>query len=92
MNEAKKQEHSRCVRVRLFGLEARVVGTKDLEVEVSAAGTSVQDLKAAMVALQPRLAGRLAGCRLAVNHEFVTDTARVHPADEVALIGPVSGG
>ena len=92
MSETANHNRSHSVRVRLSGLEARIAGQEDLEVPVSAAGTSVRDLKAALVALQPRLAERLPGCRLAVNHEFVTDTAKVHPTDEVAVIGPVSGG
>ncbi len=40
----------------------------------------------------PAQAAHLSVCRVAVNREFAASEDSVNPADEVALIPPVSGG
>jgi len=50
------------------------------------------DLRARIVACEPRLAGLLGGCRFAVNGRFAADEQTLADDDEIALIGYVSGG
>jgi molybdopterin converting factor small subunit len=45
-----------------------------------------------MFAREPRLAGLLDGCRLAVNGRFAAEGQLLAEGDEIALIGFVSGG
>ncbi len=75
--------------VRLFaGLaEAARAGSVELEWGGGTAG----DLLARLAEARPELAGRLRGCRVAVDLEFVAPDARVE-SGEVAVIPPVSGG
>jgi molybdopterin converting factor small subunit len=53
---------------------------------------TVADVRAALLASYPRLAGILPSCRLAVNQELAEETGLVREGDEVALVPPVSGG
>ena len=79
------------VRVLLFGPEAAAAGRAFVDAE-AATGATALDIKAAVARACPALAGLLGAARLAVNAEFVPEDRVVGPADEVALIGLVSGG
>jgi len=80
------------ITVRLFGPEARLVGAGSVDLDLADATPSVANVRAALVAAYPALAGHLQRVRLAVNHEFADDATPVNENDEVALIGQVSGG
>ena len=79
------------VTVKLFGAEADAAGQRAAIVSLFE-GATVADLRPALAHLLPALAGRLEGCRFAVNHAFADDDMEVRTGDEVALIGQVSGG
>ena len=77
--------------VKLFAAARELAGADALAVELPAAAT-VADLRAAVRAAAPALAGLLARSAVAVNHDFADDTRPLSPGDEVAVIPPVSGG
>ncbi len=83
--------HPQHFRVLLFGAEAQRAGRSSVDVphDGPLAAAALRDRVADAV---PSLKGRLDRCRVAVNHEFVSDTHTVVPGDEVALIGAVAGG
>ena len=76
------------VTVRLFAQVRDLFGGETVAVEAG----SVAGLRLALHALRPAAAPLLTRCRVAVNLEFVDDDHPVTPADEVAVIPPVSGG
>ncbi len=77
--------------VLLFaGVRARF-GAAELELEVPEPVT-VAGLRDRLAAAYPQLEPSLAGCRVAVDHEFADDDASIRAGQEVALIPPVSGG
>lgn len=80
------------VTVKLFGHEARSLGGREASVDMPGESPTCRDLRVALSAQHPALAASLASCRFAVNHQFVADDHAIHPGDEVALIGAVSGG
>lgn len=80
------------VDVLLFGPEAASVGAGRLGVDLPAGDTTCAQIRSAMSRLEPRLGPSLATARFAVNHQFVDDAHVITPGDEIALIGPVSGG
>ena len=79
------------VTVKLFGPEAQAAGVRQVTVNVPAPATCA-DVRRALEQQCPPLATRMSNCRLALNHDFAPDNVTVTAADEVALIGPVSGG
>lgn len=79
------------VTVKLFSAEAQAAGTREVTLDLPSAATCA-DVRRALSAAVPGVAPRLDRCRIAVNHEFAGDEAAVRETDEVALIGPVSGG
>ncbi len=60
--------------------------------EVSVVATTVGDLRAELAGRVPSAAALLSRCRVAINLDFADDDAPISPADEVAVIPPVSGG
>ena len=76
------------VTVKLFAQLRPHFGTDAVAVEAR----TVAGLRLALDALCPRAAPLAARSRVAVNLAFVGDDYAVTPADEVALIPPVSGG
>ncbi len=42
--------------------------------------------------LYPAMAPYRSVMRLAVNHEYISDSTIIHEGDEIAIITPVSGG
>jgi sulfur-carrier protein len=79
------------VTVHLFAAARDLAGADSLAVELSA-GATVADLRAELARRVPALAGLLAKSAVAVNHDFAEDGHVLQPADEVAIIPPVSGG
>jgi molybdopterin converting factor small subunit len=79
------------VTVKLFGPEARQASRPEVSVTVAHDARAIDVLEALEKACGP-LEGKIAHCRLAVNHEFVDPFKRVSAGDELALIGMVSGG
>ncbi|MEZ6029012.1 MAG: MoaD/ThiS family protein [Hyphomonadaceae bacterium] len=80
--------------VLLFGRLKDAFGAPSIEMP-EGAGTAAE-LRALLAAGNPDLAEtiRSKSVRIAVNQEMVTDeaAARITPADEVALLPPLSGG
>jgi molybdopterin synthase catalytic subunit len=77
--------------VLLFaGLRQRL-GAAQIEVEVPEPAT-VGDLRQQIRAAYPQVGDALEHCRVAVDHEFVSEAHSISVGQEVALIPPVSGG
>ena len=75
------------VRIFASAREAAGTGRDDLP------GTTVADvLDAARRRYGPHFADVLASCRIWVNGDPAAETTAVGPADEVAVLPPVSGG
>jgi molybdopterin converting factor subunit 1 len=77
--------------VHLFARARELAGAEVVAVELPPAAT-VAALRAALAARHPSLAPLLARSAVAVNHDFAGDDRPLAPADEVAVIPPVSGG
>ena len=77
--------------VLLFAAARDLAGAESAAVELPA-GATVADLRAELARRFPALASLLAKSAVAVNHDFADDTHVIGPADEVAVIPPVSGG
>ena len=77
--------------VRLFARGREIAGADAVAVELPA-GATVADLRRALGAAYPALAGLLAASAVAVNHDFAEDADVIAAGDEVAVIPPVSGG
>jgi len=79
------------VSVILFAAARDLAGADSLAVELPA-GATVADLRAELARRVPALAGLLARSAVALNHDFTEDDRVIGPADELAVIPPVSGG
>ncbi len=77
--------------VRLFARARELAGAGELAVSL-ASGSTVADLRGAILELVPALRDLLAVSAVAVNHDFATDADTLRETDEVAIIPPVSGG
>jgi molybdopterin converting factor subunit 1 len=77
--------------VMLFAAAHDIAGTDSLAVELPP-GATVADLRAELARRVPGLAKLLTKSAVAVNHDFGEDGRILEPADEVAIIPPVSGG
>ena len=78
-------------RVLLFGAEAAAAGVRKVDVPVDEDVITADELKDHLANAYPELSG-VPSCRIAVNQRFVDGNDKVAPGDEIALIGPVSGG
>ena len=80
--------------VLLFGRLKDAFGASFIPLPEGAATAAT--LRAQLIALNPDLAAMLAAksIRIAINQKLVTDeaTATLSPADEIALLPPLSGG
>lgn len=77
--------------VHLFAAARDLVGHPTVVIDLSA-GATVGDVRARLSARHPDLTRVLGRSAIAVNHEYAEDSHSVSPADEVAVIPPVSGG
>jgi MoaE-MoaD fusion protein len=78
-------------RVRCFAVLRERTGGPEMELDLPE-GATVADLKAAVEARIPELAGRLGAVRVAADYAFLGDADPLPPGAELALIPPVSGG
>jgi len=78
------------LRVSLFAGMAALAGTR--EVDIPWRGGTAADLRAAVAAAVPALAGLVAKSAVAAGTAYVADEALVPEAVSVAIIPPVSGG
>ena len=79
------------ISVQLFAVAKQLANRATVEVELSPEAT-VAELRKALVAEVPSLAGMAAQLRFAVNEEYAPDQAHIPPDGRVACIPPVSGG
>jgi molybdopterin converting factor subunit 1 len=79
------------VRIKLFAVARQRVGRDNVEIELPEMPT-VGQLRAALVENFPALAEVVTHSRLAIDNEYATDTFRIPPIAEIAIIPPVSGG
>lgn len=75
--------------VHLFAAAAERVAASRVELPLP---PTVAALRRQLTDTWPSLADLLPRCAVAVNHEYATDDQVLNPADEVAIIPPVSGG
>jgi molybdopterin converting factor subunit 1 len=79
------------VKLLLFARARDVSGADAVELELSP-GATVSDVRGALAAAYPRLAGLATRSAIAVNSDYAADDAVVPPGAEIALVPPVSGG
>ena len=77
--------------ILLFAAARDLAGADSIEVELPA-GSTIAELRRELASRFPALSGLLAKSAIAVNHDFAEDDRVLRPADEVAVIPPVSGG
>ncbi len=78
-------------RILLFGAEAAAAGDRAVTLDLAEDAVTADELKDHLARAYPGLTG-LAACRVARNQRFVEGDAKVTAGDEIALVGPVSGG
>ncbi|MFH1496936.1 MAG: molybdopterin converting factor subunit 1 [Verrucomicrobiota bacterium] len=74
-----------------FAHARRITGCAE-ETIAAAAPFTVDQLWAELLSRHPGLSALRASCRLACNQQFAAADTMIQPADEVAVIPPVSGG
>ena len=79
------------IQVKLFAIFQEVLGTDQLEQQVSI-GTSAGQVLSQIIDQYPALAPWQTVTRLGVNLQFVPPDTVLATGDEVVLIPPVSGG
>jgi molybdopterin converting factor subunit 1 len=80
------------ITVQLFAVAKQLANRATVEVELPPQATTVADLRKALLAEVPALAGMAAQLRFAVNEEYAHDQTRIPAGGRVACIPPVSGG
>lgn len=79
------------VTVKLFAVVREAAGAKELALELPE-GSSVEDLRRALVQRLPALSRILPSCAVAVNRRYASGDVRLSDGDEAAVVPPVSGG
>ena len=79
------------MNVLLFARARDLAGADAIDIDLPS-GATVADLRQAVAAQVPKLAGLVGRCAFAVDNEFATEQTSLSPASVVALLPPVSGG
>ena len=77
--------------VRLFARARELAGADAVRIELPD-GSAVSDLRRALGAELPAAGPLVSRSAVAVNGEYAAEDRPLRPADEIALIPPVSGG
>jgi molybdopterin converting factor small subunit len=80
------------VRVLLFAAPKQLVGTSQVEVELSEKTPTVGAVRTALQRDFPALGGMLAVSAFAVDSQWSPEDTIINSDSQVALIPPVSGG
>lgn len=80
------------IRILLFGPMAKEAEAGTVRIDIDGDRVTCAALRGLLATAYPRLAKLLPACRFAVNSRFAGEEQVITPADEVALIGMVSGG
>jgi molybdopterin synthase sulfur carrier subunit len=76
-------------KIKAFGVTRDLLGGRDTVIEIR--GTTVGELRQELSERFPELLD-LKSLFIAVNSDYADDDLVLKPADEIALIPPVSGG
>ncbi len=79
------------VEIRYFAAAREATGIAAERLPV-AAGSTIADVRTALLARHPALAGPLPTLRFALDEAFAGETAPLHDGAVLALIPPVGGG
>jgi len=79
------------VHVRLFAAMRQAVGGGAIDVELPD-GATVAELRDRLATQLPALAGLIRHAMFAIDAQYVSLDAALHPGADVACIPPVSGG
>ena len=79
------------MQIKLFAGLRETAGSAEISLDLPD-GSTVADLSVALARALPAAAPLLQTVRIAINHDFAAPGRVIGPADEVAVIPPVSGG
>jgi len=79
------------IHIKFFSTYREITGQAEIEVEIPSGATLV-DLIPSLCSQYPRLTPHTKNMLLALNREYVHQTAPLKESDEVAVMPPVSGG
>jgi molybdopterin converting factor subunit 1 len=79
------------VSLQLFAASRELIGAERIQIELPDQAT-IADVKRMVAQMYPQAAALLSRSLVARNQDYVLDTDTVAPADELAVIPPVSGG
>lgn len=79
------------VRVKLFAVARQLAGREQVEVSLPA-GSTIAQLRAALLEQHPALAPLARAAMFAIGTEYADDAAKVAEGADLACIPPVSGG
>ncbi len=79
------------VTVKLFAAARDLIGSAEVRLDL-ADGATIADLKRTLEFRFPQVAGLLTRSAIARNLDYAREGDVVLPADELAVIPPVSGG
>jgi molybdopterin synthase sulfur carrier subunit len=79
------------IKILFFAAAREHVGNRKVEWELPE-GLAAGQLKQELCCRFPAMKALMEGISVAINAEYVDDSAVLHDGDEVAIIPPVSGG
>jgi len=79
------------IELLLFAVAKELFGQPKITVEMPEAATVAQ-LKTVLAKRQPDAADLIGRCAFSVDQQYASDSTKLHPEQEIAMIPPVSGG
>ncbi|MBI1729194.1 MoaD/ThiS family protein [Candidatus Acetothermia bacterium] len=80
------------VRVVFYGGLQRVVGSRDISLNLPAQILNLQKLSEYLIERTPELMPHLQSVVFAVDNQIVPSNSQIQDGNEIALLPPVSGG